>query len=153
MALVADQAPDAFPLDSKPPPALAASAASRFEVARLAEQHLDVSYLDEVRDIRAFHPAPWLWPLPCFTADPPAGGGPARDAPGPPRNDAAAAQYPDLMILANLEDAQRGLAGAAQAITDAQPRLPRPIRNFAASVAELASVVGELLDPPESESG
>ena len=70
MALVADQAPDAFPLDSKPPPALAASAASRFEVARLAEQHLDVSYLGEVRDIRAFHPVPWLWPLPCFAADP-----------------------------------------------------------------------------------
>ena len=44
-------------------------------------------------------------------------------------------------------DAQQGLAGAAQAIAGAQPRLPRPIRDF----AEWASVVGELLDPPESE--
>ena len=53
-------------------------------------------------------------------------------------------------------DAQQGLAGAAQAIAGApgQHRLPRPIRDFAASVAEwasVASVVGELLDPPESE--
>ena len=52
MALVAGQAPDAFPLDRQPPPALAAYTASRFEVARLTEQHLDVSSLGEVRDIQ-----------------------------------------------------------------------------------------------------
>ena len=85
-------------------------------------------------------------------AAPPAAGDPARDAPGPPRDDAAAAPYFDPTTLADLVDAQRGLAGAAQAIAGAQPRLPRPIRDFAASVAEWASVVGELLDPPSDDS-
>ena len=75
---------------------------------------------------------------------------PARDDPDPPRDDAAA-PYFDTLTLADLADAQQGLAGAAQAIAGAQPRLPRPIRDFAASVAEWASVVGELLDPPEPE--
>ena len=79
-----------------------------------------------------------------------AAGDPARDAPGPTRDDAAT-PYFDQITLADLADAQQGLAGAAQAITGAQPRLPRPIRDFALSVAEWASVVGELLDPPEPE--
>ena len=148
MALVAGQAPDSFPLDRHPPPSFAASTASRFEVARLTEQSLNVSSLGEVRDFQAFHP----------TLRPPFHAGeassavsdPARDAPDPPRDDAAA-PYFDPTTLADLADEQRGLAGAAQAITSAQPRMPRPIRDFALSVAEWASVVGELLDPPEPE--
>ena len=148
MALVAGQAPDAFPLDRQPPPSLAASTASRFEVARLTEQRLNVSSLGEVRDIQAFHPL--LRPPFHAGVASSAAGGPARDAPGPPRDDEAA-PYFDPVTLADLADAQQGLAGAAQAITCAQPRLPRPIRDFALSVAEWASVVGELLDPPEPE--
>ena len=107
MALVAGQAPDAFPLDRQPPPTLAASTASRFEVAWLTQQRLNVSSLGEVRDIQAFHPL--LRPPFHAGAAPPAAGGPARDAPGPPRDDAAAAPYFDPDTLADLVDTQQGL--------------------------------------------
>ena len=149
MALVAGQSPASFPLDRHPPPSFRADTASRFEVSRLMEQRLNVASLGEVRDIQAFHPML----RPPFHAGEASSAviDPTRDAPAPPY-DEAATPYFDPLTIADLADAQRGLAEAAQAITGAQPRLPRPIRDFAASVAEWASVVGELLDPPEPES-
>ena len=88
MALVAGQAPASFPLDRHPTPSLAASTASRFEVARPTEQRLNVSSLGEVRDIQAFHPL--LRPPFHAGVASSAASDPARDDPDPPRDDASA---------------------------------------------------------------